>query len=485
MGLVKFESFAEFNAFVTFVMLGMSIMMVISAVTGAPSFITKYYEFATGKPDVVCENPTFWVNANTFFNVGTYVTQLCCEALTLLPAVRKIPLRYRLFTGLVVPFLEMFILIIIPVFTIPSQSGAIVVLMFVAVLGGFSKALCDTSSNALVGPFPTNFVNGEQWGLAISSLIMSIISVILKVSMADTFDGTNTQSRIYFGIAIGFQFLTIVQFFLLFRNPFAHKYIAEFRQLEIQKRMKENEQQTPEPIMEADGEIREDGEDEMEDLGNFPKDVDSSPIDAGETKHNNAAVLRAHGDADGLVDKDQCGTLTSSDQMIRTNLCSLIRKVYPMLFSAFFGYFVTMTLWPGVYFHTYSGDSNWFTTVIVLLFNAGDFISRLVLMVRPLRPSPVGCLVGVCCRLLFIPLIVLCVRGIIVSQALPFVLVLLFGLTNGYFGVMSMIYCPRTPTLSTAGERSMAGVVGGLFVQIGLAFGSNFAAIITGTILAN
>lgn len=484
MKFINFESFAEFNAFVTCVMLGMSIMMVISAVTGAPSFITKYYEYATGKPGVECENPMFWVNANTFFNLGTYVTQLICEALTLLPAIRRIPLRFRCLTGLTIPFLEMLILILIPVFTIPTQSGAMAVLMIVAILGGFSKALCDTSANALVGPFPTNFVNGEQWGLAVSSLLMSIVSVILKVSMGETFDEVNTQSRIYFGIAIGFQFLTIVQFCLLFRNPYAHKYIAEFRRLEAIRREKKGIL-LEEPCVEAEGEIRVDADEEAEVMAGVAKDIYPETDEHERQLHENAAILRAHGDADGLVDKDQCGTLTSSDQMVRTNLCSVMRKVYPMLFSAFFGYFVTMTLWPGVYFHTYSGDSNWFSTIIVLLFNTGDFLSRLILMVRPLRPSPMGCLIGAILRVLFIPLIVLCVRGIINSEALPYVLVTIFGLTNGYFGVMSMIYCPRTPTLATAGERSMAGVVGGLFVQMGLAFGSNFATIITSAILKN
>eukprot|EP00796_Vickermania_ingenoplastis_P005187 gene5187-biopygen10161 len=484
MGFLNFENFAEFNTYVTFVMVGMSIMMVISAVTGAPSFISKYYEYATGIPDVECENPAFWNNANTFFNLGTYVTQLICEALTLLPSVRAIPLRFRLLTGLVVPLAEMLILILIPVIKISTQTGAIVVLMIVAVLGGFSKALCDSSANALAGPFPTNVVNVEQWGLATASLFMSILSVILKVSMGETFDEVNTQSRIYFGIAIGFQLLTIVQFVLLYSNPFAHRYSAEFRMLK-------GRPASPEPLNdlpaeEAEGVVQEVREEE--ELTPGVKELamaDESELRPSEPIHENAAVLHAHGDADGMVDRDQNGTMTSSDQMVQANLCTVVRKVYPMLFSTFFVFFVTLTLWPGVYFSTYSGDENWFSTIIVLLYNAGDFTSRLILMVRALRPSPMACLIGSVSRVLFIPLIVLCVRGIIDNEALPLVMVTIFGLTNGYFGTMSMIYCPRTPTLSTAGERSMAGVVGGLFIQLGLALGSNFAAIINSVIIPN
>jgi len=470
MGLCQFQSFAEFNTFVTFVMLGMSIMMVVSAVTGAPSFISEYYVYATGKPDAKAENPKFWDNANTFFNLGTYVPQVFFEALTLLPTIRKIPLRYRLLVGLVVPFLEMLLLILIPVIHIPTQTGAIIVLMSVAILGGFSKALCDSSSNALVSPFPTQFLNGEQWGLAISALFMSCVSVILKASMGTTYDDVNNQSRIYFGIAIGFQFLTIVQFLLLFSNPFAHQYIAEFRMLKGEAPL------AAEPITEAEGEIREGAEnrEDEEPKELHPEDGSKGPDSRG--------VLQAKGDADGMVDKDQNTGMTSSDQMLRTNVWSVFFKVYPMLFSTFFVFFVSLTLWPGVYFNAYT-KGDWFPTIIVLLFNAGDFTSRLVLMFPILRPPPMACLIGSVSRVLFIPFLVLLVHGTIDSYRLPYVLVSFFGFTNGYFGTMSMIYCPRTPTLSTAGERSIAGVIGGMFIQIGLALGSNFAAIINSVII--
>lgn len=489
MAFLSFESFAEFNTYLTFVMTGMSIMMVIGAVTSAPSFISTYYEYATGKPHVECEHPNFWNNATTYFYVGTYVTQLVFETLTLLPAVRRIPLRFRLLTGLVVPFLEMIILILIPAITIPTQSGAIVVLMVVAVLGGFSKAMCDSSTNALCGPFPTYVVNGEQWGLAISSLFMSILQVILKVSMGTEFDDVNTQSRIYFGVAIAFQLATIIQVVLLFSNPFAQKYIAEFRMLKGENRETQSTATNPfsemqEQDVEVQGEIQDDTNEDLEGMARV-KDLHPENSTGEDVLPTSGTVLAVKGDADGTVDPDQQGNLTSSDQMMRASLWTVVKKVYPMLFSTFFVFFLTLTLWPGVYFSTYTGNPEWFMTVVVLLFNVGDFLSRLVLMVRVLRPSPVACLVGSVARVLFIIPVVLCVRGIINNEAVPYVLVLLFGLTNGYFGTMSMIYCPRTPTLTTAGERSLAGVIGGLFIQVGLALGSNFGAIINGVIIPN
>lgn len=453
-------------------------MMTVSAVTGAPSFVTKYYEYATGKPGVECENPTFWNNANTFFNLGTYTMQICCEGFTLLPAIRKIPLRYRMIVGLLIPLGELLTLVLIPVFTIPSQNGAIAALMTVSIVDGFSKSLADSSTHALAGPFPTQFFNGEQWGLAICSLLMCIISVILKASMGNTFDDVNTQSRIYFVIAIVFQLLTILQFTLMISNPFAHKYVAEFRMLKG----------IPEPLESVElneeyaGEFREHAEEEEEEEvieKNLHPENSEDELEHGV----NAVAIRVKGDADGMVDKDQHGTVTSSDQMLRANGCVVVKKVYPLLLSSFYCFFLTLTMWPGVYFNAYHGNSDWYTTLISLLFNLGDFTSRVILLVPKLRPPPMACLYGCAARTVFVPILVLCVRGIINNMGASYALCVIFGLSNGYFGAMSTVYCPRTPTLSTAGERMLAGIIAGLALECGLAVGANFAAILNGVII--
>lgn len=476
MGCLFFDSFAEFNVFVTFVVLGMSIMMTISAVNGAPSFVTSYYQYATGKPDAECENPIFWDNANTFFSLGTYTTQILCEGFTLLPSVRRIPLRHRMIAGLLLPLGELLTLILVPAFTISSQSGAIGVLMTVSIVDGVSKALADSTTHALAGPFPTQFFNGEQWGLATASLAMSILSVILKVSMATDFDSVNTQARIYFGIAIAMQLFTITEFILMMHNPFAHQYVAEFR-------MMHGKGVAPmEPLTEeAEGEIQE-GDDEEAEVQSGGKNLHPEEEDGTERVKD---VLHAKGDADGMIDRDQTGTLTSADQMVQASACEVIKKIYPLLIACFYCFFTTLMLWPGVFFHAYDGDMEWYTTIIVLLFNLGDFSARIVLMVPALRPTPMVCIIGCAARTVFIPILVLCVRGIIHNEILPYIMVALFGLSGGYFGAMATVYCPRTPTLSTAGERSLAGIIAGLFLEAGLAVGANFAALINGIFIPN
>lgn len=455
MSFLGFHSVAEFTTYATFVLLGMSIMMVVSAITSAPSFVSKYYQFATGDGDAVAENEAFWTNANTFYNVATYIAQLIFEPLALLPFVRMIPLRIRLIVGLVVPLLELLLLIIIPTITIPDQSGAIAVLMVVGVLGGFSKALCNSCTNALVGPFPTKFMNGAMWGLSISALFMSVLQIILQSAMGESFEAQLTQSRIYLGVAIGIQALSVFMFLILYRNPFACHFTAEFRMM--------NKSGT---VTTADGDVVEPVEEEAEEKQSVTS-KNGVKVEAG-------AVMHLKGDADHMVDEDQVANITSSQQMFKANLWPVVKKVYPMLLCTFFIFFVTLFIFPGVFFNAVSFDG-WSMTMIVLLFNVGDFASRIILMFRALRPSPIVVVVGTLGRLLVIPLLVLCVRDIITGVWMPYILILIHGLTNGYFGAMSMIHCPRTPALSTAGERSLAAVLSGVFLMLGLCIGSNLA----------
>lgn len=160
--------------------------------------------------------------------------------------------------------------------------------------------------------------------------------------------------------------------------------------------------------------------------------------------------------------------------MVNTNAISVFKKVWPTLLCCFFVYFVSMCMFPGVFISVDPVDE-WYSTIVILLWGVGDFTSRVILMIRPLRPGPLVCVIGTVSRLVIVPFVALCVSGTIKGHWLPYIAMTILGLTNGYFGAMSMIHCARTPTLSTAGERSIAGIMCGIFLQLGLAIGSNIA----------
>lgn len=145
-----------------------------------------------------------------------------------------------------------------------------------------------------------------------------------------------------------------------------------------------------------------------------------------------------------------------------------------MLILCFVVFFATLLLFPGVFFAVRT-DSDWYTTITVAMFNLGDFLSRTALLLKRLRPPPRVVFAGSFLRILVIPPLVLCVRGVISGALVPYILCLVWGLTGGYLGGMSMIHCTRTPLLTAAGQRSVAGIMVTLSLLLGLFAGSSVA----------
>ncbi|CCW66970.1 unnamed protein product [Phytomonas sp. Hart1] len=511
MVFLGFHSLAEVNVYITFVLLGMAIMMVLGIMLSAPSFVSLFYIYATGKPDAVCEKPWFWNNALTFFFAVLYSVQFTCESLTLTNFIRRIPLLLRLLVGLSIPFIELLILYIVPIIKLRTQDGAIAVIIIMAIFGGFSKAVIDTTTNAIVGPFPTKFVNGEQWGISISPLLMSIVQIILKYSMSDSFEDVLKQCHIYLGIGMFFQLLTVIEILILYKNPFAQKYNAEFRYKAEHKSNEnfENEQNAlhnpkeKDPNSEKSSSMLNDHNVNPQFIDNMNVSTDNNSIighdpkkasqgnegmnqaEGFNTDHTSrhhhglsTAILRAVGDADKMVDVDQVKNIKSTDQMLRVSVIGVAKRVWPMLLCTFFTYYLSLLLFPGLFFKADVGNNPWYFTLVVFLFNFGDFLGRILLMHRPFRPSPKAVLIGAIGRSGFIPLLILCANHVIKGSTVPYILSLLVSMSNGYFGTMASMYSPRTPTLTKAGERSLAGILSGIFLMLGLCAGSNSALLL-------
>lgn len=73
--------------------------------------------------------------------------------------------------------------------------------------------------------------------------------------------------------------------------------------------------------------------------------------------------------------------------------------------------------------------------------------------------------------MVFIPLLILCAKGIIPTQAAGYVLTAILAITNGFFGTLTMVYTPLTPGLTTDGERALAGQCTGVCLLIGCSVG--------------
>ncbi|ESL05971.1 nucleoside transporter 1 [Trypanosoma rangeli SC58] len=332
--------------------------------------------------------------------------------------------------------------------------------MVLAIVSGVSKTLCDSSTGALAGPFPTRFYGSVIWGLGLSGIISSAMSMIIKASMANDFESVQTQSRIYFGVSIGIQVGSCVLLVVMPRNPFARKYTAEFRYMH----------EHPEGHAHTnDNEISTNNVKEQE----VPPVPNDHTIPFSGAEHN-MDVMHVVGDADNVKDIDQVDNITSTQQMLNAQIVVVFKCIWPMLLSCFVVFGATLLLFPGVFFAAGS-PKGWYTTIIVAMFNLGDFLSRCLLLSKRLHPSPRAVVAGSLLRVLIVPVLVLCVRKIIPGEVLPHILCLIWGLTNGYYGGMAMIHCTRTPSLVMAGQRSIASIMASLALLLGLFVGSSLA----------
>lgn len=163
--------------------------------------------------------------------------------------------------------------------------------------------------------------------------------------------------------------------------------------------------------------------------------------------------------------------LPTSVLLQRARLWPVIKAVYPLMGSVCLIWLNTFMLYPGVLIAPYPKD-DWFTVGTIAIFHLTDFLGRAFTLWRALWVKPNWVVVAAFARLAFIPFIVVCGMRKIDSKAFCYVLSALFGLTNGYFGALGMVYSPQSPKLTTHGERVLAGQCSNLGLLVGVSAGS-------------
>ncbi|KAH8613801.1 putative Nucleoside transporter [Trypanosoma vivax] len=462
MAVLGFESTSALLVYVSFLFFGMSLMLTANSIYSLYGYSTEFYRLAQGDPNATTSDPDFWKNIYTYYNVVLFSLQLSTELFMLTPLGRRIPLRLRLALGFSLSFVQLLSYMMVTTFH-TSESGAKCVFLFSAFVNGIEKSLCGSSTVALAGPFPTKFFAAVILGIPFSGVITGILSVTVKASMDGDFHSLLHQSYIYFSIAMVFQSVTCVLLYLLPRNPYALRYAAEFRYA-ARGNPVECEEQTEKK--EANG-----APDSRPAKG--PADDYCDDAQPYNTAKN---VLDTSIDPDTMKDTDQVENTTSAEQMLKAEVWVVIKRIYPVLSTCFFVYFTTVLFFPGVFISVdYKGWNHWYGTAVMVVFNLGDFVSCMFLQFKRNHPSPKAVIIGSFARLLIAVPLFLCQRRIIeghAAKALSCVLSLLWGMTNGFCGGMMLIYGPRTASLTTAGQRSLAGICNNVSLLVGLFAGS-------------
>lgn len=465
MTVLSLSRLAEFVAFGTSLVAGISMIMGVNAVNSAPSFMLNYFQYVAHDPAAVATHPSFWKNVLTYYTVVTQVTQMLLEPTNLTPFFQRFSIIFRMEVATLLMLAELLVVVVMP-HTTHSETGAMAGLMVAAFVGGTGRAYFENSSYGLFGPFPPRFMAGVMSGVPLSASIVSLLQIILLAAMDNTYDSILTQSVIYFSISLGLVFLSGVCVLLLACNSYARRYVAELR-LERGLRATIYHVEDAHSATSADGHgdegVSESNEPAMGELqtqqSGAVKQLDGNQCadaEDGETEE-----LRAVGAA----------AVAPVGVLEEVKLWPIFKKIWPMMMSCCLTFLVTYLMYPGVLIAVNRND-NWYTTLILAVYNFTDLLGRLMTLWKRLWPPRKAVVIICIARIVFLPLLLLCAKHIIPSEAAAYVFTAFMGLTTGFFGTVTMVYSPETPGLKSDAERSCAGQLAGVSLLIGCAVGS-------------
>ncbi|KPA76407.1 nucleobase transporter [Leptomonas pyrrhocoris] len=504
-----FSSFAEVYVYMTCILLGISMLMPVNALTSAPSYVMNYYKYVTGNEHATPNSPVFWANILTFYNLASVVTQAICGPTVLTPWSRKLSLTLRFTLALSLMMLELLVILVMPTGHV-SQTGAMVSFFIVTIAAGAGKSYEEATCYALVGTMPPKFMSAIMFGCGLSGVIASILQCIIKASMKDDYDSTLHQAYIYFSLALAFMTVALTMALSLRWNSYAQEKVGEFRALRRAQHQQEEEgtqekdaqavrnaelhaldegvrdtsdERQPyygeataaQPTGEVYGNIVMDDKNKEEKLRNKAAGIDGS--DEG-TEDDEVRVVRGDAVADGDDDSSfDDRNLTTSQQMQRTKAWPVMKMIWPVMLACFINFFVSLFIFPSLIIPI-DREDKWFATIAILLYNCGDASGRFSSSLRFLWPSRKVLLIGSSCRSIFIPLTFLCIYNYIPGHPAPYVFMALLGLTNGFFGASAMVLGPMDSRLRTEGQRVMAGQLMGVALLCGASVSALLALLV-------
>ncbi|KEG07196.1 putative nucleoside transporter-like [Trypanosoma grayi] len=149
-----FSCFGECWTFITSLVMGVTMVIGVSAVTSAPSYMLDYYKYVAGDEGTEPKNEKFWETVLTFYTVVTMVTQTIFEPVNLTTFCCRLSLRFRLLASGVLMLLELLVILLLPTSSGVSEEGAMAAVLLMAFVGGIGRVFYENTGYALFGPCP-------------------------------------------------------------------------------------------------------------------------------------------------------------------------------------------------------------------------------------------------------------------------------------------------------------------------------------------
>lgn len=188
-------------------------------------------------------------------------------------------------------------------------------------------------------------------------------------------------------------------------------------------------------------------------------------------------------DNNGNVQADEESSLMGRNDIPTVSTWNLICQIWPYVTTIVLNYIITLILFPGMVSNFSSQYESmaggWYTIILFTLFGLFDFLIRFILPYVPTvvtKLNPYTMLLLTCTRLAFVPLFYMICGGMIKSDALGYILVILFAASNGYFGTIAPSNAPNA--VKSSELKARVGTLNGFFICVGLNGGAIAAAVV-------
>nr|AAL87658.1 adenosine permease [Leishmania amazonensis] len=456
-------SASEFYVYVVAFMCGVSMMMPINAVFSAPAYIMTYYRYAMQDPDAVPLQTNFWNNVMTYYNLIGIVTSLIMEPLTLLSWFRRIPMKARLFGGLIILIVEIIVLMVVPARG-TNEAGAVATICITGFIGGFGKSIFESTTYGMFGAFPSSFTSTMMGGVGMSGVLTSLLQIIVKAALPDSYEGVKKQSKIYYGLDVGIQVMTFIALGLLRFNSFAQNYFGD---LGAVKSKVDAGKLSPEVLCNPDERPVHDKEGRNSSSGTVVPALGEVQMVTAKSESPDAAEEASW--------PQEVEGPTSNEILVATSIFSTLRCIKWMFIACAFDFLITLFLFPGIAVGMFP-DSKWFSTIAVFIFNVFDVLGRFSPSLKFMWPKTYKqrwiIVAASFARVIFVPLLLLHSYHYIPSEEYGYVMEVIFGFSNGYVGSMALVLGPQSKGIDNDGKRFVAGTLMGISILVGGTIGT-------------
>ena len=429
--------------YVALLFLGMGMLFAYNSFIASPNYVNNYYKYASGDMDYNTTMPNVWKNAEQTVTVSIMVPNLLGQCFVVTKYGQRLPLRTRLHISSVLLAATIAIVVIVPAFKV-RERAAFAWLLTASAVSGLTTAFFQASVFSLAAYFPLKYMQGTMLGIGISGLTCSLLQIITMSILSG-----QQQANLFFGIGIGWMMLCLVLIIFMPCNAFVRYYVPEFAVAGAAH---------AEP-----GERTALLDDDEEKAATYDG---ATPSTEGATPGAQKQFAKDEQPVDGEDRVEQS-----------VDLVCLMKRIWPLWVANFLVYGVSLLVFPGL--GAMIDNDAWFQVLIIFMFNLGDTCARFINGFEFARSPGRFLLPYSVVRFVFIPLFIICVHPkVIHGRALPYIFMLLTGLTNGYTSSLCMMYVPSMPTLANW-ERATAGAAMSLSLLSGCSVGSMLGLLVT------